>query len=149
MGASWRLAKRTCWSRPSVTTSEHSVISGLIYFLCRLPSFPAQEYTVVYRTQDLINKYDPHSSLNESGHSFCGVDSPASEGYHEEVGLHFSVVLISDSCLMKTTMRSCTRPDTAAPLCRPSTTFVFWRWSLILNFTPVMELALLPLLRSW
>ncbi len=30
-------------------------------------------YTVVYRARDLINKYNPHTGRNASGHTFCGV----------------------------------------------------------------------------
>ncbi len=43
-----------------------------------------EEYTVVYREQDLKNKYDPHSARNESGHSFCGVDESELPREHGE-----------------------------------------------------------------
>lgn len=49
----------------------------------------ADEYTVVYRADELINKYDPHSSHNASGHSFCGVaDEDLSQHHTEEVHVH-------------------------------------------------------------
>ena len=47
----------------------------------------SEQYTVVYRAQDLVNEYDPHSTRNSSGHSYCGVDVAESEDepYADEV----------------------------------------------------------------
>lgn len=42
------------------------------------------EYTVVYRARDLINKYDPHSAVNESGHSFCGIKEEGHNHAHDD-----------------------------------------------------------------